>query len=412
MRNQILLAVLTTASLATLAPAADWLDLKDFGPVTQRVSVTVENPADVADPAALVHIRMADLRKVDPDANFNQVCVVDPDAKRAKREAADGNFIPFQINAKTLIFTLPLKPHEKKEVFVYTAPAPLNTPGFPSLTAYDSRHAYRSFENKYAAFRMETGPGANTTGMAIDLFGKTKAGDGLRLVELYGTGHDSYHKLNYWGVDILKVGSGPGDGGVYVIAGDQQARPTFASTTVTCLYQGPVETKLRVSAPVEIAGKKVTVVRFLTLVGEDRAIHDQVTIQGDDLTGLQLGIGVRDLPNCVWVEHPDKGYAFQTGDANQANYKAVGMGITFAPSEYVKTLTLPEPDNGGHIYVLNSLNSHHRIYDIWDMDGQLPKNIEKAEELRAPFESWLSTGAALDQSPLVITLGDKAESKP
>lgn len=421
MRKLAAFALLSLAC-SSVATAADWLDLKDFGPVTQRVAITVENPADVDAPAALVHVPMGQIRKVIPDAKVGQICVVDPDTKPAKREAADQNFVPFQVSAKTLIFTLPLKAHEKKTVYAYTAASPLNLPGFPAMTAYDSRHAYRSFENKYAAFRMETGPGANTTGMAIDCFGKTKKGEGLRLVELYGTGHDSYHKLNYWGVDILKVGSGPGVGGVYVLAGDQVGRPNEVSTFVDCLYQGPVETKLRVSAPVEVAGKKFSVVRYLTLVGEDRAIHDEVTIQGDDLAGVQLGFAVRDLPDCKWVEQPDKGFGFQTGKANQPNYKAVGLGVTFAPGEYVKTIELPaegKKDAGGHMYVLkgdvkdNTLTSRHRVFDIWDMDGQLPNGpVETPDELTPPFQSWLSTGAALDQHPVQVTLGDKAESKP
>ena len=39
---------------------------------------------------------------------------------------------------------------------------------------------------------------------------------------------------------------------------------------VDCLYQGPVGTKLKVTCPIDVGGKKVTMTRFLTLVGEDR----------------------------------------------------------------------------------------------------------------------------------------------
>ena len=121
---------------------------------------------------------------------------------------------------RTLIFAVPLKPKEKKTLYVYAAQDALSMPGFPPKTAWDSRHAYRSFENNLIAYRMETGPGANTMGFGIDAFGKTKAGKGLRLQEAYEHGHDSYHKLAFWGVDILKVGYGPAIGGIYVISGD------------------------------------------------------------------------------------------------------------------------------------------------------------------------------------------------
>src|SRR6476620_8401960 len=127
MRKCAVVALLVVAC-APVVRAADWFELKDFGPVTQRVAVTVENPADVDAPAGLVHIPMGDLRKVIPDASVGKVCVVDPATKPAKREAADQNFVPFQVSQRTLIFSLPLKAHEKKQLFVYVAPTPLNLP--------------------------------------------------------------------------------------------------------------------------------------------------------------------------------------------------------------------------------------------------------------------------------------------
>src|SRR5438874_5313141 len=76
--------------------AADWFELKDFGPVTQRVAVTVENPADVPVEAALVHTPLTELQKTLPDAKPDQLCVVDPatDREKIKRDAADQNFVP------------------------------------------------------------------------------------------------------------------------------------------------------------------------------------------------------------------------------------------------------------------------------------------------------------------------------
>lgn len=415
MRKLVSIALLSLAC-ASVAHAADWFELKEFQPLTQRVAVTVENPAKVDAPAAVVRIPMGDLRKVLPDAKPGQVAVVDPATKPAPRTAADRNFVPFQVSQRTLIFTLPLKAGEKKQVYVYTTPQRLNMPGFVPLTQYDARHAYRSFENKYAAFRMESGPGANTTGMVIDAFGKTKAGHGLRLQEIYSV---DYHSLNDWGVDILKVGTGPGMGGAYVFAGDQVGRASADTTIVEQVYEGPVETRLRVTAPVEVAGRKLTVVRHLTLVGEDRAIHDEVTVQGDNLEGLQIGLGIRDLPEGVWVEQPKQGYALHTGKNNQPNYKAVGLGCAFDPASFVRIVDLPDKANGGHVYVLTpksengALVSRHRLGYIWDMDGQLPSGpVNTADELRQPFETWTSSWAAQLQNPPKVTIADKAESKP
>lgn len=423
----VLLAALSTqASAARLAPAeaADWPKLEGL-PFSQRLSVTVENTSDAALPAALVHLPLADLAKLLPDAKPGQLAVTDsaPVTPKPKRDAADANFIPSQESDNTLIFSVALQPHEKKSLFIYTTPAPAGLPGFATGTGYDSRHAYRSFENRYAAFRIETGPGSNTTGMAIDLFGKTRAGIGLRLAELYQQGHDAYHNLQYWGVDILKVDKGPGLAGLYVFSGDPTStdagvRPPYAAIQSTCLYSGPVETKLQFTAPVEVAGKKYTVTRHLTLVANDRSLRDDVTISGDGAESLTLGVGLRDLPNCTWSEDPKAGTAFQAGDANQPHYKAVALGLAFDPKSYLKTLDLPDKKDFGHVYLLKLLptpkggESHHRLLDLWDMDGQLPAPVSTAAELQAPMQAFLSTYTAERDHPLQLTLAPSAESRP
>jgi hypothetical protein len=395
-----LIAVLClSASASTLAQAADWFELKDFGPVTQRVAVTVENPTDVAVSAALVHLPLADLQKTLPDAKADQLCVVAPGTPPAQRAAADKNFIPHQVSNDTLIFALPLKPHERKQVFVYTAPTRLNMPGFPPKTAWDNRHAYRSFENNLIAYRMETGPGANTMGLGIDSFGKTEKGNGLRLMEAYEHGHDSYHKLAYWGVDILKVGYGPAIGGAYVVAGDQMGRPQFATSYVDCVYTGPVETLVKCVAPIEVAGKKLILTRMLTLVGDDRTIRDEVTVAAAppaSLEGLQIGIGIRDLPNGKWTEKSDPGYAISAGDSNQpeSGYTSVAISAVLPKSGFEKVVELPEKKgvqpgfgDGGHVYVLKpekdangALTAHNRLTMIWNGDGEIstPDALDKA----------------------------------
>ena len=186
-----------------------WIKVPDLN-FTQRLGITVENPADADADSVLVHAVLADLAKTLPDARPGQLAVVDPTMnKTPARDRANEYFVPFQIDNGVLAFALPLCAHEKKDLFIYTSPAVLNMPGFPVKTGWDNRFAYRSFENNLMGFRMETGPGANTTGMAIDLFGKTAQGKGVRLQEIYEAGHDSYHKLQYWGIDCLKLGPVP-----------------------------------------------------------------------------------------------------------------------------------------------------------------------------------------------------------
>jgi len=257
-------------------------------------------------------------------------------------------------------------------------------------------------------FRMETGPGANTTGMAIDLFGKTAKGKGVRLQEIYEGGHDSYHKLQYWGIDCLKLGSSPGVGGLYVIVGDQIGRPSCETTLVECLHSGPVETVLTVEGPVKVGSKKFHVTRMLTLWADERGIDDVVRLEGEDLSGAQLGLGMRNLPNEQWIERPTDGVAMNHGDNNQPNYKSVGFGAAIDPSQYVKTIDLHDETNGGHVYVLKgetrdgALVSHHHLAAIWDDDGQINNP--------ADFQKYLQRWARLLNNPPRVRISDHAES--
>jgi hypothetical protein len=414
-------AAAISLSIAAGAQAADqWFELKDFGPVTQRLAVTIENPADAPVEAALVHLPLAELRTKLPDARADQLCVVDPQSSPAKREAADANFIPDQVSNDTLIFALPLAAHETKHIYIYTAPRRLNMPGFPLKTAYDNRHAYRSFENNLIAYRMETGPGANTMGLGIDAFGKTARGKGLRLQQAYES-HD-YHKLADWGVDILKVGYGPAIGGIYVVVGDQMGRPQFASSIVDCVYSGPVETRLRCTAPVEIAGRHFAVTRIYTLIGDDRTVHSEDRIEAgpsSSLDGVTIGIGIRDLPSGKWTEKSGPGYAISAGESNQpaSGYTSVAIAAIFPRSGFKKVVELddakkakPGFGDGGHVYVLEpekdggALIARNRFTMIWNGDGE----IDNAADLAKACLRWV----AQRDHPIRVELATAPEVRP
>jgi hypothetical protein len=407
--NKIAAILLCAASIGLAKDK--WFELADFGPVTQRLSVTLENPSDVPCDAACVDIReLSGFKSWLADAADGHIVVVDPSAKPSPRESANLNFVPFQVSNDELIFEAPpLASHQKKLLYFYTAPQRLNIPGFPAKTGFDSRKAYRSFENEFVAFRIETGPGANTTGMAIDCWGKTKRGIGLRNVEAYQG--ENYHKPNYWGMDILGVGKSPGIGGLYVVAGNQMAHPSYATEFVDCVFTGPVATRLRVTGAVRLNGKMYHVTRILNVFANDRTIHDVVSITGDDLSGIELGLGIRNFPNQTWTEDPKAGYAMVAGDANQAGYKSVAISTTFYPGEFDRIIPLPDDKNGGHVYVFHASDrSHglsfgeHRLTMIWDRDGQ----INNAGDLHKALVHW----AAERDHPVQITLGNKAESHP
>src|SRR4051812_24235422 len=94
------LLLLIVCSLVPRASAKDWLQLDGLGELTQRLAITVENPADVDTDSALVHVRLADVAPKLPDAKDGQVAVTEstPPKTEPKKDRANEYFVPFQVD--------------------------------------------------------------------------------------------------------------------------------------------------------------------------------------------------------------------------------------------------------------------------------------------------------------------------
>jgi hypothetical protein len=425
--------------------AADWYKLGDTT-FPERRAVTVTNETDAPAPGTAVIIKLNDL-KVSDDARGVAV-IVDPGAAPALPDESGGAVVSHQVNpaTATLIFSCSLEPRQSRTYFLYTTSQAIRNVPLKHQTSTDIREAWRSFENNLMAFRIEIGKAAKTTGLTIDLFGKTAQGqsEGAILKKIYAS---DYHQLQPWGIDILKVGSSPGLGGVYVFDGDASARTSAETTEFTVLEEGPVQTRVRAHGPAELKGRKLDVARTLTLTADDRGIDDVVEVKlipppppiasparpatasatkpAPTLDGLLIGIGLRNLPNETWTQNEKQGYAFVDGDGNQAGTDHLGLGFVFAPSQYVRTTVIDDKTNGGHIVLLDhrrplrhipfsashpeppmpltSITSHHHLAAYWNGDGQI--------STKDAFEQYLKSAAVILQQPPKVEIGP-AERRP
>jgi hypothetical protein len=420
MIRKTLLSLVGVICLFVVAPAfaVEWYALGDVTFPERRV-VTIRNEADVAVMGMAVRIALKKM-EVGADARGTAV-IVDPSGKPTREGERGGAMVPHQVVNGVMTFSASLAPGETKTYYLYTTVQEIKGVRFEPQTSVDIRpnHAYRSFENNKMAFRVEVGEGANTTGMSIDLFGKSKAGQEMGAILASKIYQSEYHEMQDWGIDILKIGSSPGLAGVYVIDGEKMGRNSFATTAFEIVEggNGPVLSKVRVKGPVEVNGKKVEVVRTLTLVADDRGIDDVVEIKGDAkaLEGLKLGLGVRNLPKDSWNEDPKVGFAYVDGDGNQKGTDHLGMGIAFLPSQYVRTEviktvgTTTSPSvvdkvNGGHIVVLTPeakdgvLRSHHHLGAYWNGDGEISRKED--------FEKVLRDWAVVLEKPAKVDVGE------
>jgi hypothetical protein len=391
-------ALVSLALLSTPCFAADWFHIGDTH-FAARLPITIENPADVDDPAVVFSMKLADLGEKMPAATKNTIGVADD-----KHE-----LIPVQAGNEWMTFVVPVKAHEKKTVYIYAAKSPVQLPRFEKKTGTDSREAWRSFENEFMAFRVEVGDKSKTTGLAIDIFGKTHKGRGAILKDIYAS---DYHKPQPWGIDVMKVSHGPGLGGVYLYLGQKMGRTSAGTTTFRVLYEGPIKTCVIAEGPVEIDGKKLKVTRSIDLAANDRTLFDTVTVDGpaDVLKDIKIGIGLRDLPEQKWIERPQDGYAGVVGKGNQEGTDQLGLGVVFDPKDFVRMQTIEHETDGGHVYVLTphhegeqSVHVHSRLMAFWNGDGW----VSSAEQ----FESLLQQYASLWKSPAKITIADTAETR-
>ena len=407
------LGVTFLSLMAAALHAEEWHRLGNYR-WNSRLAVLVENPCDEPLAHALVRLPMKDLPRRLPDNLFarsagrtaglsgkktaqpGHVGVVDPEARSVRLGESGGTLIPFQEYGGDVVFGVSLRPHEKKRVYIYTSREAVPAPVFEKKTATDVRAAYRSFENNLMGFRFGVGPGANTTGMAIDLFGKTAEGRGLQLRRFFAFEQEqcpmSYHKPSRWGMDVLHIGSSSGLGGVHLFAGGQTARPDSKQTSFEVLTEGPILSVVRVSAPVEIAGRKITVVRTVSMTADDRSLEDTVEVQGEPqaLDGLLVGIGLNRLQKEESWKLGAEGYAYVAGSQGApdvADVREIGLGVVFDPKAYVRTEKL-DGEDGAHVVVLrpqsagNGRVSRHRLAAYWDRDGEVASREDFEQALR------------------------------
>lgn len=392
MLRRLIPIVLLLASIAH----ADWLKL-DGADFIERLPITVSNEGSIDNPAAVVEIALDELSAKLKSAGPQNIAVGDE----------SNTVVPWQVSDGTLIFVIPVKANSKSTVYVYASGKAFAAPTFEPKTGTDIREAWRSFENEFAAFRVEVGDKAKTTGLTLDTFGKSTGGRGAILKQIYAS---DYHKRQPWGIDTLKVGKGPGLGGVYVFLGDKVGRTDALTTTFDVEYEGPVATKVVAKGPIEIDGKKLVATRVMQLVAGDRSVRDTVfiTADADTLKQVQIGLGLRDLPEQKFVEQPKDGYAFVAGKGNQEGTERLGLGLTFNADAYDRTLdTTGDKENDGHIYVLkphgegDSVHVHARLFSFWDGDGW----INNADD----FEKALKQDADITWPN--IEIAERAESR-
>jgi len=228
---------------------------------------------------------------------------------------------------------------------------------------------------------------------ASDVFGKKTTDMVLQNVGL--DGFDSYHELQPWGMDVMKVGKSLGIGSIGAITGRHVIRVEKTdSLTSSILENGPVYSSISTNYyGWQIGNKKINVESLISIHAGTRLTHEQLTITGD-YDSLCTGI-VKDKLAMLYSDKGDAqhwGYLATYGKQS-LNNDQLGLAVFFKPQQVLEFTT----DEFSHVVALKPENHHLEYYFLaaWQLEpngitteAEFINYIKRvAHELGAPVNS-------------------------
>ena len=228
---------------------------------------------------------------------------------------------------------------------------------------------------------------------ASDVFGKKTKDMVLQNVGL--DGFDSYHELQPWGMDVMKVGKSLGIGSIGAITGGHVIRVEKTDSLTSSIFEnGPVYSSIRTNYyGWQIGTKKINVESLISIHAGTRLTHEQLTITGD-YDSLCTGI-VKDKLAMLYSDKGDAqhwGYLATYGKQS-LNNDQLGLAVFFKPQQVLEFTT----DEFSHVVALKPENHHLEYYFLaaWQLEpngitteAEFINYIKRvATELSAPVKS-------------------------
>jgi hypothetical protein len=230
----------------------------------------------------------------------------------------------------------------------------------------------------------------------IDIFGKrTKE----MVLDGVGIGEHSYHELDDWGMDILKVGNSLGAGAIAMKKGDSIYRLGLTEKgTFNRVVEGPVRSVFQLNFEGwEVEGNKYNVTHEISIWGGANFYKSSVSIDG--LEGVEkLVTGIVNMESDTFhVYDFNDTYLSMITHANQAyNGEILGMGLLLNKADFVEKVTMPDEGEGitqTYAAILNlsaDKATNFCFYAGWELQDEKLKNLENFVELLKSDAEWMS----------------------
>ena len=234
---------------------------------------------------------------------------------------------------------------------------------------------------------------------ATDVFGKKTHDMVLQHVGL--DGFDSYHEMQDWGVDVLKVGSSLGVGSMAMYDGQKAVRVDKTDSVICEIVEnGPIYSAVKTNYYWwNVGSLSFDVTSVISIHAGTRLSHHEINITNQP-DNLCTGIGKDDKAK-LYVEQGSKtswGYLASYG-LQSLNNDHLGLAVFFAHQDY-KGFT---EDEFSHIVKLNVVDGKAKYYFLAAWEGE-PDGL-KNEEM---FLAFVNETAGKLANPVALDLKESS----
>lgn len=237
----------------------------------------------------------------------------------------------------------------------------------------------------------------------MDIFGKTTKDMVLEEVGVSGT--PSYHEPGSWGMDVLKVGTSLGAGGIAYMSEDSLYRVGDSGTgTYDIVFQGPLRSRFRLEyKDWQVGEALLNVSHQIQIVAGRPCYGNLVTYSGtDESLALVPGIVNMNSDSLYVLKLNDQFTALLTHDHQSEDGSLLSMAL-IVPSTYLVSTEKTSDEGAGitqtYFACLDAKpddSQLYRFYAFWEKEDPLWASLEE-------IESYLQTEAErLSQSIIYL----------
>ena len=210
-----------------------------------------------------------------------------------------------------------------------------------------------------------------------DVYGKTTRD--MVLQQVGQDGYDSYHKLQDWGMDVLKVGKSLGVGTLSHFHNGAANRMAETDSMISVITEnGPVYSSIRTNYyGWKIAGMNLDVNSNINIHAGTRLTHHQVAVTGGNPQNLSTGL-IKDKKAKLHQQQGSAGswgyiatYGKQSLNGEGDN---LGIAVLFRPQDFMEFTT----DEHSHVVKLKPTSNRLEYYYLaaWELE---PEGIKTEE---------------------------------